>query len=232
MKEGLRPAQADTTEDIGNAADYAVQKANKRGQNKGVHGRQGSAHLTHLPVRLALALLRDVPGQFALVCRGGQQKGSRAPAGSLTEEWSDPTAAAPPDLKTKFTVTDRLHDLKVHILKGVSIVQGNGQHEVVHFTPAFLSEDALRAFWRKVTSYQGAVTLFLRQRERRMLSMRLQAAAAVIAGAGPPSGAEEEPAEDDEEPPEVQEMMQEMGLGGMAGGGSGLDGIGRSSRYR
>jgi len=197
------------------------------------------AHLAHVPVRLALALLRGMPRQFALFSAGSGPDGA---TNTLTNNNNAPQQQQREYLEhTLFSAADRIDDVIVHTIRGASIVQGS-MHGPVHFTPAFLSKVALQRIWRNFKDEYGSSILMMRQAERAVLCSRLvQALALAGGGAGSPPGSfgngasssvgldDDDDDDGPEEPPEVQEILREMGaanLNSLAGesGGIGFDG--------
>jgi hypothetical protein len=182
-------------------------------------------HLAKLPVRLALSLLCGLPERFLFLAQKGEK--------------SKKTAKI-----VEFDACDRFSGLKVHMLEGMELVLHNTTTSCsVSFVPAFLSDAALRKFWKGATELYAEMVLSNHRRARREVVAGLQRHLAAVAagessslhegpkGQGPFDGRRNNGGDDDAgggrggeeesegEPAEVMEVISElMGGGGDDGG--------------
>jgi hypothetical protein len=191
------------------------------------------AALAHIPVRLALSLLRGASGRFLLLSgkaeqqqkKGGKKHLRGKKKGKSTSMLSSDFEQQP----SEYGGADSLNSLQVYFLPKCDFVISS-THGDIKFSPGFLSEAALQKFYKKGVQEYVRGVLGIRRLKRRALCQRLRFAAAIVAGGGAGAsgangggdtngfgsggaggGGDEEEDEGFGDSPDIYEAIQEIG---------------------
>ena len=153
------------------------------GSTKGFHKSTAMAALAHIPVRLALNLLRGASGRFLLLSGKGQGTKTKKQSKKNTKNESNNGQQSQQQQPELFGGADSLDSLQIYFLPKCDLIISSTSGDM-KFTPGFLSEAALQKYHRKwVKGYVKGVQA-RRRLIRRAVCQKLRLAAALVAGAG------------------------------------------------
>jgi len=154
------------------------------GSAAGVHRGSGMAALAHIPVRLALSLLRGASGRFLLLSGRGEGKNTKRQAKqNKRAENSNGQHSQQQQQPELYGGADSLNSLQIYFLPKCDFIISSTSGDI-KFTPGFLSEAALQKYYKKwVDGYIKGLRA-RRRLIRRARCQNLRLATAVVAGAG------------------------------------------------
>ncbi|KAH7623492.1 hypothetical protein Ndes2526B_g01931 [Nannochloris sp. 'desiccata'] len=158
------------------------------GSTAGVNRSTGMAALAHIPVRIALNLLRGASGRFLLLSGRGDGMNTHSHAKKRNKRAGDSSKDQHSEQQPEFYGgADSLDSLQIYFLPKCDLIISSTSGDI-KFTPGFLSEAALQKYYYLWASKYVKGVQARRRLTRRAFRQRLRLAAAVVAGAGAGGG--------------------------------------------